>query len=171
MKNLRTVGLALVLLSGIVLVGSCESQAPNIGVSVSEIADNPEAHHGQIVTVSGEVDDVIGPRSFTIGGDDFDDDLLIVSIDSIPIVSGRVAAEPVWEEDIVQITGTVVPFVEEEIEADYGAELDPEIAEEYEEQEPAVITGSEAAGLPPIVVTPRRAAARTDTAGATPDIL
>lgn len=171
MRSLRDVRLTLFLLGTAVLVGACQSQAPDIGVSLSEVADSPEAHYGDIVTVSGEVDDVIGPRAFTIGGDDFDDDLLILSIDSIPVVSGRVEAEPVWEDDIVQVTGTVVPYVEQEIEAEFDTELDAEIEAEYEERGPAVITGSEAAGLPPIVVTPRRTAPPTDTAGAAVDTL
>ncbi len=46
------------------------SAGPEVGVTVSDIADNPQEYYGSEVTVSGEVGELIGPRAFTIGTQD-----------------------------------------------------------------------------------------------------
>lgn len=132
----RTVTRGLASLICVAALAACQSAEPNVGVTIADVEQDPEQYFGQTVTVSGEINDVWGPDVFTIGGEGFAGALLIIVPESAQFV-GVSEAEPVEEDDIVQITGTVEEYIIAEIESEYG--FTPEYDIEYEEREPAVV--------------------------------
>lgn len=142
-----------ICLASALLLGACQSEGPNALVTISDLQDDPDQYTGQTVVVSGDIDDVYS-SSFTIGGQGFGDELLVIVPDDAELSGGRTGDQPYTDDDIVQVTGTVRDYLVTDIESEFGLGLDPEI--EYEEQEPTVIASS-------IEITPRVGA---DTTGA-----
>lgn len=138
------------------LVSACGSEAPEVGVTISDIADAPEAYAGELVTVSGEVDDVLSPHAFKLGGDDFEDDLLVFSPTPLSAATASPEAKgaPLQGGDVVQVTGVVREFTMADVEADYEFDLDPQLETEYENTPGLFVDvgGGSPAG---IAVTPR----------------
>ncbi len=136
-RNRRLPAVA-VLLFGLLALSACQSAEPNVGVTVAEVEQDPEAFFGQTVTVSGEDNDIYGPNAFTIGGEGFAGALLIIVPADAEIQGVNVLDVQEWDnDDIVQVTGTVREYIIAEIENEFGIDLVPEI--EYEEMEPAVV--------------------------------
>ena len=134
--KLVALGLAVAIAPG--LAQTAHAQA---GVTVSEIEDEPERYVGQNVTVSGEVAEVYGPGNFTIGGDDFfNEELLIVVPATARVSGGSQNPAMVAEGDVVQVSGQVRRFVETEIENDFDLDFDfDEYEIEYDPEEPLVV--------------------------------
>lgn len=151
------IALLLLALILIPLFNADDSAGPEVGATVSDITDNPEEYLGETVTVSGEVDDAIGPRAFTIGGQEFygGDTLLVVSANPLPTIADRPADEAVLTDDVVQVTGPVRRFNLAEFESTIGADLDDALFTAYDGQ-PAVIARS-------VDLTPRTGAARNQS--------
>ncbi len=120
-----------------------ESAGIDTGVTVSEIADAPTTYYDRTVTVSGEVEEVIGPRAFTIGGDEFigGDQLLVVSADVLPMPAGRPSDAALTANDVIQVTGPVRRFDLAAFEKEIGSDLDDAAFEAYGGQ-PAIIARS-----------------------------
>lgn len=95
-----------------------ESAGPDVGVALNDITDDPSEYYGSTVTVSGEIDEVIGARVFTIGGDD----LLVLSADPLPRPAVRPAGASPNDDNIVQVTGLVREFDVD----DFGQWIDAE---------------------------------------------
>ena len=116
------------------------------GATIDEITDSPGPFLGQTVTVSGEVDQVLGPRAFTIGGDDFigEDELLVVGANDLPQLigrselPGRPAGELLAADDVVQVTGPVRRFDLAAVEREIGFDLDDGLFAEWAGR-PAVV--------------------------------
>lgn len=142
----RISGYAIGFLCVIGILTACESEGPEIGATISEIESDPLEFFGEMVTVSGEINEVYGPASFTIGGEGFGGQLLVVVPPNANVVGVLEDNEPYAEDDIVQVTGLVREYVVAEVEEEYGLDLVPDI--EYEEQEPAVIANA-------VYLTPR----------------
>lgn len=141
---------------------ACEQErGAAVGVSPEQIVDDPGAYYGSEVTVSGEVETVYSPGVFTIGGDEFDAELLVLSLDSIAVVAGRSAESPVRRNDIVQISGTVRRFVQTDLTDDFGIDLGM-VEDEFEDR-PAIVARSGAALMSPVVVSPRGGTAAPPT--------
>jgi hypothetical protein len=84
-------------------------------VKLGDLEENTSRYFGQKITVTGEVQDVLGPRLFTIDERqwiDFDGELLVML--PAPL------AAMVRDDDPVTVTGTVRPFVRAEIEREWG---------------------------------------------------
>ena len=120
------------------------------GVTVDDITDNPARYLGQTVTTAGEVDEILGPRAFTIGGDDFigEDELLVVGANQLPAIQGRPGAEQLAENDVVTVRGTVRRFVLADVERDLGVDLEDNLFRDWADK-PAIVAQQ-------ISVTPRR---------------
>jgi hypothetical protein len=84
-------------------------------VKLDEIEDHPQKFVGKTVSVDAEVEDVYGPRLFTIDEPNWADlqGEILVHMQS-PL------AAMVRENDRVTITGTLKPFVRTEVERDWG---------------------------------------------------
>lgn len=123
--------------------------APPVGATAQQIVDAPVSYEGRDVTVSGEIRQVLGPRSFTIGGGEFvgGGELLIVSATPLPRVINRPRAAMVATDDIVQITGRVQRFEIVAYEAAIRTQLRRDVLAWFEDQ-PALLGRS-------LLITPR----------------
>lgn len=113
---------------------------PEAGTTVSEVVEEPSELFGRIVTVSGEVEQALGPNAFKldnqklIGGED----LLVVSATPVVPVAGQPAADPVFNEDIfdddtpLRVTGTVTKFVLADVKREFGLALEDNLFVEYQ---------------------------------------
>ncbi|AFY81363.1 hypothetical protein [Oscillatoria acuminata] len=111
-----------------------------------EVAENPNQFMGQMVTLNGEVAEVLGPNVFRI-----QEDQLIGGSDIIVITTD--GQMPVMEDSQVQVTGEVRQLVLTEIERDYDLGWDDtlrtEIEREYTDR-PAIVAQS----IQPMMTTP-----------------
>lgn len=94
------------------------------GATVKDIVSNPQQAAGKTVVVSGEVNRVFGPRWFSIGGEDFGgDELLVVGPTRIPKLLDNLADSGKVANDLVQVTGRVRLFDVDAIEDEIGEDL------------------------------------------------
>lgn len=103
-----------------------------VEVKVADIAAEPERYMGQTVSVIAEIDDILGPKAFTLD----EDAILRGGIDNDLLVIGRknagLAIDEQWEDAKVRVTGTVGRWALMEIEREIGWDLDPQIEIERE---------------------------------------
>lgn len=145
-------GIFLLILG--ILTG-CQDQAETeIRTRPQDLLDAPDEHIGETVSISGEVNQVFTPRSFTVGGSDFGENLLIVSSDTLAPVEGRTEEIPTAERDIVQVTGVVQRFDSTEFNEEYEVSLPGTVASEFQ-GEPAVVAVQGSAAMHGIIVSPR----------------
>ena len=92
-------------------------------VSLSDVEENPSKYTGKTISTDGEVEEVFGPRFFSIDErrwGDLDGEILVL------LPAGTAAM--VREDDRVTVTGTLRPFVRAEFEREWGwLGLDPGI--------------------------------------------
>lgn len=103
-------------------------------VEIDALEDNPEQYVGQKVRVTGEVEEVFGPRLFTIDEAnwiDFDGETVVY-------VPANLAAV-VKEDDQVTVVGTVRQLEKVELEPELGwFEQDPDVEAEFDTR-PAIV--------------------------------
>lgn len=116
--------------------------------------ETPSRHVGETVVISGEVDRVFTARTFTVGGEEFARDLLIISTDPIAKVSGRTEEVPVGERDIVQVTGVVQRLDPAQFREEYDVTLPDPVASEFGGK-PVVVALQSSAAMHGVVVSPR----------------
>ena len=117
--------------------------APNLTTTVKAIAADPQRFIGRVVTVSGEVGQVFGPRWFTIGGTDFDGaEVLVLGRSTLPGILSNLADSGKVMNDIVQITGVVRTFEEDALETEIGGglDLDGDVFDAFDEHPVIVMT-------------------------------
>ena len=100
--------------------------------SIADLEGDPGEFVGRIVTVDGEVEELYGLDAFTIEGNLFTGDLLVLVPPAVTIASGLA------EDTEVQVTGEVIEYIEVELEGMYDWDLDYDLIE-YEEREPVLI--------------------------------
>jgi len=92
---------------------------------VADITGAPDAFIGKTVTVVAEVDDVYGPRAFTLDGEGpapakgARKDLLTL----VPKVGGFPDVDAQWKNDKARVTGVVQRLVVKDVEREIGWEL------------------------------------------------
>lgn len=92
-------------------------------VTLDDLEDNAQKYIGKTVSVDAEIEEVYGPRVFTIDESNWGD----LEGEILVYVPTTLAAL-VKENDRVTITGTVKPFVRAEVEREWGwLGLDPEV--------------------------------------------
>lgn len=103
------------------------SQGQAMRVKVDQLEDNPRQYIAKTITVDAEVEEVYGPRLFTIDEPNWGD----LAGEIFVFVPSTLAAL-VRENDRVMITGTVKPFVRADVEREWGwLEMNPEIEVEF----------------------------------------
>ena len=103
-----------------------DSAGPEASVTVSEVTSSPEEFYGERVTVSGEIENVLGPRAFSIGGQHFAGQRLLVVLAKdvpLPAVSGRSGDTAFAADDIVQVSGPARRFSIVQFEREAGVDL------------------------------------------------
>ena len=92
-----------------------QKQPSGMSVPIGELEEHPNQYIGKTIAVTGEVDDVLGPRLFKIDESnwaDLDGEILV----SVP----SPLAATVREEDRVTVTGTVKMATKVDIDRDLG---------------------------------------------------
>ena len=84
-------------------------------IKLDDLEDNPTKYIGKTISVDGEVEDVFGPRVFTIDEPNWGD----LEGETLVFLPTTLAAL-VRENDRVTITGTMKPFVRAEVEREWG---------------------------------------------------
>ena len=98
-----------------------------------EITKNPSQYYGRTLAVTGEVEDVLSPTSFTL-----DEDKLFGASDLLVVVAnprtGNTANTPVAVKDneTVAVTGVLRPFVVTDLEREYDLTWDLELHKKLE---------------------------------------
>lgn len=96
-------------------------------VKLDDLEANPTKYTGQTISVDAEVEEIFGPRLFTIDEPhwgDLDGEILVFMPTAL--------AALVREDDRVTITGSVRPFVRAEVEREWGwLGLSPEVEVEF----------------------------------------
>ncbi len=92
---------------------------------VAEITGAPNAFIGKTVTVVAEVDDVYGPRAFTLDGEDpsFAKGARKGLLTLAPKVGGFPNVDAQWKEGKARVTGVVQRMVGKDVEREIGWEL------------------------------------------------
>lgn len=112
------------------------------GATVKSIVANPQQADGKLVTVSGEVNRIFGPRWFSIGGEGYDggEELLVVGSSRLPALLDNLADSGHVANDLVQVTGRVRFFDAAALEKELGADLGNDWWRPYERKPVVVMT-------------------------------
>ncbi len=97
-------------------------------VTLSDVADNPDAYMGQTVTVNGEASEILGPQVFRMN----EGNLLDIGDEILVVHTEDQAPADLAEDTNIRVTGTVRTFVEADIEQDFDFGFDEELYVEYE---------------------------------------
>ena len=105
-------------------------------VKLDDLEDNPQKYMGTTISVDAEIEDVFGPRVFTIDEPNWGD-----LQGEILVYVPTTAAALVRENDRVTVTGTVKPYVRIEVEREWGwLGLDPQTEIEFAKKPVLVAT-------------------------------
>lgn len=103
--------------------------APTMTMDVRELNLNIAKYAGKQVSVSGEIDDKVGPRSFILeSGGVFDDEIIVI----LPTNVQGLKPEQLREDANIVVTGTVRPMTVVEVERELNWDLTPEVEVEFE---------------------------------------
>jgi hypothetical protein len=98
--------------------------APGATHRVADITGAPNAAIGKTVTVVAEVDEVYGPRAFTLEGDgDLSKDARKDLLTLVPKVGGFPKVDDQWKDSEARVTGVVQRMVAKDVEREIGWEL------------------------------------------------
>ena len=123
--------LLLVLMFLPLLSCSGDKPAPGADVTAGKIIENPGDYVGKTVTVSGDVENVYGPRAFAMDSGVQAGELLVLGAEPFPqVAEGGSRAFVV--SDNAKVTGTVALLVTAEVEREIGWDLDRQLEVEYE---------------------------------------
>ena len=112
-------------------------------VTVGTITGNLNDYLGKTVTVVADVQEVLGPRAFTLDEDDvlaggIDNDMLVLS----PQAGNLTPIENNWTKNKVRVTGTVRGLAVAEIEREVGWDLDRKIEAEFKDVKAVLVASS-----------------------------
>ena len=108
------------------------------------ITGNLDNYIGKTVTVVADVQEVLGPRAFTLDEDDvltggIDNDMMVLS----PQAGNLTAIENDWtKNNKVRVTGTVHKVAVVEIEREVGWDLDRKIEAELDDVKAVLVASS-----------------------------
>lgn len=104
------------------------AQSLAVAVEPDEIAEDPNLYYGRVVSVPGEVGQIVNANTFRFE----EDDLPVINVNP---------RETTNEGDKVVVTGVVRQFVTADIERDFDLDLDPELQVEYDKK-PVIVAQS-----------------------------
>ena len=127
--------LLFVLLLPLIFVASCggdaSERAENVGgVTARQVIENPSAYVGKTVTVSGDVEEIHGPRAFNMDSGLSLGELLVIGREPFPQVPDRGNTAYVIN-DVATVTGVVRMLVTADVEREIGWDLDPRLEAEF----------------------------------------
>lgn len=132
-SKLTLVAVLSAVLIALVLWGFWTNQRSGAETTISQITNNQSEYIAKQVTVGGEVNSILTPRIFSIGGDGFigGDELLVLSARPLPAIATRPTDKLLIEDDIVLIRGEVQRFDIKQAEQELQKTLDPDILKEF----------------------------------------
>lgn len=112
-------------------------------VSLGMITGNLNNYLGRTVTVDADVQEVFGPRAFTLDEDDalaggIDNDVLVVGAQT----GNLERVEDNWLRNKVRVTGTVRAVALVELEREIGWDLDRQVEAELEDVKAVIVASS-----------------------------
>ena len=132
------------------ILGIAPGAAPVTNVTVDDITDDPAAYAGQYVSVTGEIEEVISGRSFTIEDSDllFDEALRVIGAVEFPGLGPLVGGVGVGPGvgtgfalgDEIRVNGVVRTFNLVAFERDFGVDLDDNLYRDWEGQAVLIAT-------------------------------
>jgi hypothetical protein len=105
-----------------------------MGPSVSDITSNPETYEGQMVTVQGEVDEVLNNTGFRLSEGMFGEGLLVIH-QRTTTPNDRPDQVIPMEGEEARVRGTVALMTKAEIQQQYQLHLDDDMDAEVDEME------------------------------------
>jgi len=106
-----------------------------------EITENPQQYYGRTLAVTGAVEKILSPNTFTL-----DEDQLFGASDLLVLVANpRTAKTPLREAETVAVTGVLRPFVVADLEREYGFNWDEGFVRQLEaeyRQKPVLVVQS-----------------------------
>ena len=131
----RSLGVMALMLSAFLFLTSCansaEDRAENVGgITANQVVENPSAYVGKTVTVSGDVEEIWGPRAFNMDSGASVGELLVVGREPFPNLADAGNRAYVIN-DVATVTGVVRMFVTADVEREIGWDLDPQIEAEF----------------------------------------
>lgn len=140
-QGLWNSGGAIAALLLVMLLPACvtvekEAAAPEPTTAVEKVAQNTDQLIGQTVTVSGKVEEIVGPKAFRL------EDEKIFSGEKVLVLNAVPAAVPITEGKNVTVTGQVRKFVLADFEKDYNFTNDLNVKKKMEaefEGKPVII--------------------------------
>ena len=100
------------------------------GVTARQIIENPSAYVGKTVTVSGNVEEIYGPRAFEMDSGVSIGELLVVGREPFPQIP-EAGNRAYVINDVATVTGVVRMFVTADVEREIGWDLTPQIEAEF----------------------------------------
>ena len=126
---------AALFLSSFLFLASCADSASERadkvgGITARQVIENPSAYVGKTVTVSGDVEEIWGPRAFNMDSGISLGELLVVGREPFPQV-GDANNRAYVISDVATVTGVVRMLVTADVEREIGWDLDPRIEAEF----------------------------------------
>jgi len=134
-KIFRYLGAATLALSSFLFLTACgESAGDRVekvgGVTARQVIENPANYVGKTVTVSGDVEEIWGPRAFNMDSGASLGELLVVGREPFPQIPDA-GNRAYVVSDVATVTGVVRMLVTADIEREIGWDLDPRIEAEF----------------------------------------
>ncbi len=132
---LRNLGVAALIMSSVLFLTSCAESSSDIaektgGVTAGQIVENPAAYNGKTVTVSGDVEEIHGPRAFNMDSGASVGELLVVGREPFPQLPD-VENRAYVINDVATITGVIRTLDDKGLKDEIGWDLDPNLLSEY----------------------------------------
>ncbi len=131
----RRLGALTLAVSSVLFLTSCADSASDRaektgGITARQVIENPSAYVGKTVTVSGDVEEIWGPRAFNMDSGISVGELLVVGREPFPQV-GEAGNRAYVVSDVATVTGIVRMLVTADVEREIGWDLDPRIEAEF----------------------------------------
>ena len=116
------------VVNNLMVAAAATERARTDEVTVGTITGNLDNYVGKTVTVVADVQEVLGPRAFTLDEDDLlaggiDNDMLVLS----PQAGNLAPIENDWTKNKVRVSGTVYRVVEAELQREVGWKFDRKV--------------------------------------------
>jgi hypothetical protein len=93
-----------------------------------EITKNPKQYYGRTLAVTGEIEEILSPNTFTL-----DEDQLFGASDLLVLVANpKTSKTPIREDETVAVTGVLRPFVVADLEREYDLTWDLQLQRKLE---------------------------------------
>lgn len=164
---LRSFGVMAIVISAFLFLTSCNTAEERVdkvgGVTANQVIENPSAYVGKTVTVSGDVEEIHGPRAFNMDSGASIGELLVVGREPFPNLAD--AGDRAYViNDVATVTGVVRMFVTADVEREIGWDLDPQIEAEFNAKPVLVVQKAGfRAGKGSVAITPNNDQTKMDT--------